>query len=71
MMVSWLLALALAFQASGELRQVSESGRGAYEASLTPFRDGFAAAWYDTRDGNPELLKRVGLPYTQLSKVPR
>jgi hypothetical protein len=24
-----------------------------------------------TRDGNPELLKRAGLPYTQLSKVPQ
>ena len=31
---------------------VSQSVKGAYETALTPFRDGFALAWYDSRDGN-------------------
>jgi uncharacterized iron-regulated membrane protein len=35
--------------------QISHSGRGAYEASLTPFGDGFAASWYDTRHGHAEI----------------
>ena len=35
--------------------QVSHSGRGAYEASLAPLGDGFAAGWYDTRDGHAEI----------------
>jgi uncharacterized iron-regulated membrane protein len=38
--------------------QISHSGRGAYEASLTPSGDGFAASWYDTRDGNAEIYVR-------------
>ena len=38
--------------------QISQSGRGAYDASLTPTSDGFAVAWYDTRDGNPEIYLR-------------
>lgn len=39
-------------------RQISQSGRGAYEASLVPMADGFAAAWYDTRHGLPEIYAR-------------
>jgi hypothetical protein len=39
--------------------QVSHSGFGAYEASLTPLRDGYAVAWYDTRDGHPEIYARL------------
>jgi hypothetical protein len=39
--------------------QVSNSVRGAYETALAPFRDGFAVAWYDTRDGNGEIYLRL------------
>lgn len=40
-------------------RQVSDSGLGAYEVSLaTRGDDGFAVAWYDTRDGNAEVYVR-------------
>lgn len=39
--------------------QVTQSGRGAYEASLTPTHGGFAVAWYDTRDGHPEIYSRL------------
>jgi hypothetical protein len=39
--------------------QVSNSTTGAYEAALTPFADGFAAAWHDTRDGNGEIYLRL------------
>ena len=39
--------------------QVSNSLKGAYETALTPFRDGFAVAWYDTRDGNGEIYMRL------------
>jgi hypothetical protein len=50
---------ALVVVACGEPRQVSDSGFGAYEVSLaTRGEDGFAAAWYDTRDGNAEVYVR-------------
>ncbi len=39
--------------------EVSEPGGGAYEASLARFGDGWAIAWYDTRDGHPELYARL------------
>ena len=39
--------------------QVSNSGKGAFESALTPFGDGFAVAWYDTRDGNGEIYARL------------
>ena len=39
--------------------QVSQSGAGAYEAALAPDADGFAVAWYDTRDGNAEIYLRL------------
>ncbi len=39
--------------------QVSHSTKGAFETTLTPFRDGFAVAWYDTRDGNGEIYMRL------------
>jgi len=39
--------------------QVSDSGYGAYEVSLTRFGDGLAAAWYDTRDGNAEIYLQL------------
>ena len=40
-------------------RQISESGAGAYEASLTPFENGMAMAWYDTRNARPEIYARL------------
>jgi hypothetical protein len=56
-------ALALVVLSAGAVangpHQISNSGFGAYEASLTPFRDGFAVAWYDTRDGHPEIYARL------------
>ena len=39
--------------------QVSQSGAGAYEAALATDEEGFAVAWYDTRDGNPEIYLRL------------
>ena len=41
-----------------ELVQITQSGFGAYESSLTAVADGFAAAWYDTRDGQAEIYLR-------------
>jgi hypothetical protein len=46
---------------SGTPRQISASGKGAYEAALVSriFLDGgFVTAWYDTRDGNAEIYMR-------------
>lgn len=40
-------------------RQISQSGFGAYEASVATLDDGFAVAWYDTRDGHPEIYLRL------------
>ena len=39
--------------------QVSHSGIGAYESALATDKDGFAVAWYDTRDGNAEIYLRL------------
>jgi hypothetical protein len=39
--------------------QVSNSRKGAYEAALVPFGQGFAVAWYDTRDGHGEIYARM------------
>jgi hypothetical protein len=39
--------------------QVSRSGSGAYEAALATGDNGFAVAWYDTRDGNAEIYMRL------------
>ena len=54
----FIFLLALALIGGDEPRQISQSGRGAFEASLTPTGDGFVAAWYDTRDGHPEIYSR-------------
>jgi hypothetical protein len=43
----------------GSIRQISDSGAGAYEASLAVLPEGFASAWYDLRDGNPEIYFRL------------
>lgn len=54
------VALVLAACGPTELHQVSDSGFGAYEVSLaTRGDDGFAVAWYDTRDGNAEVYVRL------------
>jgi len=42
-----------------EFQQVSNGKHGAYEASMAALRDGFAVAWYDDRDGNPEIYMRL------------
>ena len=39
--------------------QVSHSGSGAYEAALATDDKGFVVAWYDSRDGNPEIYFRL------------
>jgi len=52
------VAAALALTACDAPRQVSESGFGAYQVSLATRDDGFAVAWYDTRDGNAEVYVR-------------
>lgn len=39
--------------------QVSNSGTGAYEAALVQYGQGFAVAWYDTRDGSGEIYARM------------
>ncbi len=39
--------------------QVSQSGAGAFEASLASTDDGFAVAWYDTRYGNADIYLRL------------
>lgn len=44
---------------SAQPYQISQSGYGAYEASLTVSRSQRAAAWYDTRDGHPEIYFRM------------
>jgi len=53
-----LLAAALLGLVDGPY-QVTQSGHGAFEASLAPAGDGFAVAWYDTRDGHPEIYSRL------------
>ncbi len=39
--------------------QVTDSSAGAYEPSMSVFGEGFAAAWYDTRDGQAEIYLRL------------
>lgn len=56
--IAFALALS-ATLASVPVHQVSQSGFGAYEASLAPMGDGFVAAWYDTRHGHGELYARL------------
>ena len=61
------LAAALVAGGCGErVSYVTQSGAGAFEASLAARGDGFAVAWHDQRDGNAEiymrLLDRTGQP---------
>ena len=44
--------------AEAETVQVSRSGRGAYETSISGYAGGFAVAWHDTRHGLPEIYAR-------------
>ncbi|HEY5623699.1 MAG TPA: hypothetical protein VIV14_08045 [Gammaproteobacteria bacterium] len=44
---------------SPSVQQLSDSGFGAYEASLTISEDRAAVAWYDNRDGNAEIYARI------------
>ncbi len=44
---------------SPPIQQVSDSGLGAYEASLTVVAGRAAVAWYDNRDGNAEIYARA------------
>lgn len=56
---TWLTCSAVLFLAAcAPPGQVSDSGAGAYEVSLAAWGDGFAAAWYDTRNGNAEIYVR-------------
>jgi hypothetical protein len=55
----FLLTVFFLLTGCDELQQVSNSKHGAYEASMTVLRDGFAVAWYDDRDGNPEIYMRL------------
>jgi hypothetical protein len=57
-LIAACLSLLLSGCSSSGAVQVSETSAGAFEASLTPFRDGFIAAWYDTRNGHGELYAR-------------
>ena len=62
MIVTRWVAIACAISAvacSDRPTQVSNSRKGAYEAALTPFGQGFAVAWYDTRDGQGEIYVRM------------
>jgi hypothetical protein len=45
--------------ATPAVHRISESGFGAYEASLAPMGSGFVAAWYDTRHGHGEIYARA------------
>jgi hypothetical protein len=53
------LVLLIVTPACDDLRRVSNSKHGAYEASMAVLPDGFAVAWYDDRSGNPEIYFRL------------
>ena len=53
-----IIATFLTAACGGAPQQVSESGQGAYEASLTPIGNGYAVAWHDIRDGQSEIYLR-------------
>lgn len=53
-----MTAACVALIAVADHLQVSDSGLGAYEVSLTRSSDGLVVAWYDTRDGNAEIYLR-------------
>ncbi len=51
--------LLLGCSPTSPITQLSNSEQGAYEVSLAADATGFVAAWYDTRDGNPEIYMRT------------
>lgn len=56
----WLsLLLIIALTSCTTIQQVSHSGFGAYETSLTKRQDGFAVTWYDTRHDFAEIYLRI------------
>jgi hypothetical protein len=57
--VALLCAVVAAACAPDPHHEVSASGAGAYEPSLAVFSDGFAVAWYDTRDGYGQIYERA------------
>ena len=69
MIVKWLLLISACLLISctneqiiepiPELWQVSNSGKGAFEASVAVSDEGTAVAWYDDRDGNAEIYLSV------------
>ncbi len=56
--LAFLLCLALGACSQASNVQVSATPAGAFETTLTPFQNGFVAAWYDTRDGHAEVYAR-------------
>jgi hypothetical protein len=56
---SLIVAVLLAAACSERPQRISNSGKGALEAALTPLRDGFAVGWYDTREGGGDIYIRV------------
>lgn len=54
-----ILTATLSACSAGGPSQVSQSGAGAFEASVTPLHEGLGVAWYDTRDGNAEIYIRL------------
>ena len=66
-------AIGLAGCGSPALLGVSDTpaGSSAHEASLGVLTDGYAVAWYDTRDGHPEIYTRTLDPAGQPSGPPR
>src|SRR5688572_22462406 len=54
-----LVLIAFLLTGCDEIHQVSNSKHGAFEASLATYQEGFAVAWYDDRDGNPEIYFRL------------
>ena len=57
--VVWFVAVLLLAGGGSGPQQVSQSGKGAYEASLQTIERGFVVAWHDYRDGNAEIYARV------------
>ena len=64
--VSTLAALAFLVLGAEAPHPITQSGRGAYEASLTPFRDGFATA---VEPSAAELGTRVAQPAVATEQI--
>jgi len=55
----WVCCVLAAAGGCSPPRQISDSGFGAFEVSLTAWNDGLAVAWYDTRNRTAELYVRA------------